>query len=225
MHMNAMYRSVAFPLTAVSGANAVTAALDPPLSGAGLIDGMRFGLTWAAANTGAVTLSINGSAPVPVLTANGAALIPGDVGAGLRSTIEYISGAFRVLSPLLGSSSGGSASYFWQFTASGTWTKPSGISDDRMVTIEAWGGGGGGNYGLSSSTTSCGAGGAYASKRFRLADLPASVSVTVGAGGTGRTGSVGNGTPGGNSTFGTLLTAFGGAGGRDTAFSLSLIHI
>lgn len=114
---------------------------------------------------------------------------------------------------------GTSAPVLQVFTASGTWTKPTGYSDDTMVTVEMWGGGGGGNYGGTLGTTSCGAGGAYASKRFRLADLPASVSVTVGAGGTGRTGSAGNGTPGGNSTFGTLLTAFGGAGGRDTAFS------
>lgn len=96
------------------------------------------------------------------------------------------------------------------FTASGTWTKPAGYSDDTLVTVEAWGAGGGGGVNSgSNSSGSGGGGGCYSIRRFRLGDLAATVAVSIGAGGvTG--GIAGNG---GNTTFGTLLTAYGGEGG------------
>ena len=99
------------------------------------------------------------------------------------------------------------------FTASGTWTKPTGYPDDTMVTVEMWGGGGGGNRTGTGGNVSAGGGGAYATKRFRLGDLASTVAVTVGAGGAGRKTTNGAGTAGGNSSFGSLLTAYGGGGG------------
>ena len=60
-HFKRLYDAAAFPLTAVGGtANAVTATLDPVLDGSGLVNGMRFGITWGTTNTGAMTLAING---------------------------------------------------------------------------------------------------------------------------------------------------------------------
>jgi hypothetical protein len=88
------------------------------------------------------------------------------------------------------------------FTASGTWTKPAGLPDDTPVYVEAWGGGGGGR---SASNNAGGGGGAYAARWFRAGDLGATVTVTIGAGGAAQT-------AGGNTTFGTFLTAFGGGG-------------
>lgn len=198
-----LFDASCLPLTAVGGtADAVTATLDPPLATAGVfVDGMKFTITWGATNTAGVTLAINGGAALPVLDAAGNVLIPGAIEAGLRSQIEYVGGSFRILSSQGGA--GGSESYYWALTANGTWTKPAGLDDDRMVTIEAWGGGGGGG---TASGGGGGGGGGYAMRRIRAADLPSSVSVTIGAGGTANS-------SGGNTNFGAILTAFGGGGG------------
>lgn len=90
------------------------------------------------------------------------------------------------------------------FTASGTWTKPAGISANALVIVEIWAaGGGGGQYGG-------GGGGGYFEAIELASDLGSTVSVTVGAGGTYSGGTTGN--AGGNSAFGSY-TAYGGGGG------------
>ncbi len=95
------------------------------------------------------------------------------------------------------------------FNASGTWTKP---SSGSMAMVEVWGGGGGGATG--NSWGSGGGGGAYNYRVYRLADLSATVAVTVGAGGLGQAlGTLGDGTDGGTSSFGSLLSAYGGQKG------------
>lgn len=200
-HLKVLFDNSAIKLTGIGGtANAVTASLDPLLDGGGLVDGMKFTLTFGAANTTGMTLAINGGAALAILDPSGTALAAGSVGAGFRALIEYISGAFRVLTPLLTGAGAGAQRYYWQFTATGTWNKPSGLDDDTMVTVELWAAGGGGG---SSARAGGGGGGAYARKRFRLGDLPSSVAVTIAAGGA-----VNN--AGGDTTFGSLLTAFGG---------------
>lgn len=111
---------------------------------------------------------------------------------------------------------------FQEFTASGTWTKPSGAT---FVMVEAWGGGGGGGSGRRGAAASArhggdgGGGGAYVQRLFRASDLGATETVTIAAGGAGgaaqtvnSTNGI-NGTAGGNTTFGSWLTAYGGAGG------------
>lgn len=189
------------PLTAVGGTgNAVTATLDPPLL-AGLVTGMKFTLTFAAANTGPVTLALNGAAAVPVLDASGLDLTPGDLAAGQRGLIEFVGGVFRVLSSG-GAGGGGQGRFYQAFTVSGTWTKPVGLDDDTMVTVEGWGGGGAG------AVNGCGGGGGYAMRRIRIGDLPSTVTVTIGAGGTAGAG-------GGNTAFGAFLTAYGGGGSQN----------
>ncbi|KPL53206.1 hypothetical protein ABB55_14105 [Prosthecomicrobium hirschii] len=102
------------------------------------------------------------------------------------------------------------------FTTSGTWTKPSGKSDDTPVLARGWGGGGSGAR--SSGTAqdrSGGGGGAFNWVWLRLGDLPATVPVTIAAGGGPRTSNQA-GQAGGDSTFGTFLTCHGGAGGTQT---------
>jgi hypothetical protein len=211
--LKTLFDASAFPLTDVSGTgNAVTAQLDPPLDAGGLVNGMKFTITWAAANTGAVTLAINGGSAVPVIDADGAALTASALVAGRRSLIEYILGAFRILSSAGGAGAGAGPAY-QAFTSSGTWTKPSGYDDDTVVMVEVWGaGGGGGRSGVANFGAGGGGGGSYAVRFFRMADLPSSVTVTIGAGGTGAITNVAGGI-GGNTTFGALLTGFGGGGG------------
>lgn len=101
------------------------------------------------------------------------------------------------------------------FTSSGTWTKPSGYPSTAQVRIQAWGGGGGGGGGgtpLGTYTSGGGGGGGYAECYKSLSDLGATETVTIGAGGAAG-GLVGNGGAGGNTTFGSVLTAYGGTGG------------
>lgn len=203
-----LYNAAAFPLTSVGGtANAVTATLVPDLTGAGLLDGMGFTITWAASNTGGMTLALNGGSPVPVVGPLGLALPAGSVGSGLRSVLTYAAGRFLVVSPTLLSAGGGAgaARYFWQYTASTTWVKPDGLSPDTLVLVEAWGAGGGGSSGAGGG----GGGGGYMRREFRAGDLPGTVTVTVGAGGA-------VGAAGGNTLFGAFVTGYGGGFGNSS---------
>ena len=109
---------------------------------------------------------------------------------------------------------GGVASEYQEFTTSGTWTKPAGVT---WVFVEAVAGGGGGGK-TTSSAHFCGGGGGGAGiqKLFRASELAASETVTIGAGGAGGTGTGANGSDGGNTTFGSHLTALGGKAGKET---------
>lgn len=101
------------------------------------------------------------------------------------------------------------------FNASGTWTKP---SSGNWAFVQAWGAGGSG--GSSNNNTGGrgggGGGGAYISAWIRLSLLGATETVTIGAGGAAVSGAV-NGNVGGNSTFGSWVTGFGGGGGTGTS--------
>ena len=100
---------------------------------------------------------------------------------------------------------------YQEFLVSGTWTKPSGLSDDAVVIVEIWGGGGGG-AGSGNTRQGGGGGGAYNQRIFRAVDLTATVAVTIGAGGTGTTSNTVAGS-GGTTSFGSYVQAFGGGGG------------
>jgi len=88
------------------------------------------------------------------------------------------------------------------FTASGTWTKPAGLDGNTQVRVQLFGGGGGGGSGSGGG----GGGGAGVTLIFLASELGATETVTIGAGGAVNT-------VGSNSTFGSLLTAFGGGRG------------
>jgi len=93
------------------------------------------------------------------------------------------------------------------FTASGTFTKPPGYAAFEGLL---WGGGGSG-----AKTSAGGGGGGGACVPFNLstAVVGSSVTVTIAATATGPSASNTAGVQGNNSTFGSLVTAFGGAGG------------
>lgn len=108
------------------------------------------------------------------------------------------------------------------FTASGTWTKPSGAKFVEVTLIGGGGGGGGGRRGASGSTT-CGGGGGSGGGMVSyslLASLAgATETITIGAGGTAGAAATADDTNGGNAgaggqtSFGALVVASGGGGG------------
>jgi hypothetical protein len=95
------------------------------------------------------------------------------------------------------------------FTSSGTWVKP---SSGTVCYVELWGAGGSGcNATGGGWDGGGGGGGARRTTLFSLSDLPATVSVTIGAGGAAIS-SRGGGASGGSSLFG-LFESAGGNGG------------
>ena len=107
------------------------------------------------------------------------------------------------------------------FTADGTWTKPSGFSANACVILEAWGGGGGGG-GVDTSASARsggGGGGGYSRREIPLSSMGATETITIGLGGNGGNAGTNNGNDGGNTTIGSLLTAYGGAKGTTNSGS------
>jgi hypothetical protein len=93
------------------------------------------------------------------------------------------------------------------FAASGTWTKPAVAG--TWALVELWGAGQGGGKGATNANRYGGVGGQWRAYMLPFALLPASASITIGAGGAGATGASATGAAGGNtSAFG--LTSFGG---------------
>lgn len=109
------------------------------------------------------------------------------------------------------------------FAATGTWTKPSGVTK-VIVEVQGSGGGGGGaagdaSYGMTGYYGGKGGAGGFCRKIVDVSAL-STVAVTIGAPGTGGNRGYGgngddtSGTAGGVSSFGTYCTANGGGGGQ-----------
>lgn len=104
-------------------------------------------------------------------------------------------------------------------TANGPYTPTSGMKY-CIVELLGGGGGGGGASATNSSQVSCGGGGGageYARGIFDAAAIGVSQSVIIGAKGTGSAGA--DGSSGGPSSFGTIMSAFGGIFGKNSGGS------
>jgi hypothetical protein len=122
-----------------------------------------------------------------------------------------------------------STTYYYNSATTTTFTVPANCSLIYVAACGAGGGGGSGSGGTSGAshhmTGGSGGGGGFLFQGFfRPAALASSFSVTVGAGGTGgvwvnstNNGVAGN--TGGNTTFGSYATAFGGGGGQGGKYS------
>jgi hypothetical protein len=128
---------------------------------------------------------------------------------GTSTTTSATTTRLYVSSALTAGSGCNGCSNIQVFNASGTWTKPVG---GNRVLVQAWGAGGGGTDGDSGvETGSGGGGGAYVERWFLISELGSTETVTVGLGGAAAQGG-GDASVGGNTTFGSLLTAYGGGG-------------
>lgn len=94
-----------------------------------------------------------------------------------------------------------------------TWTKPTGLT---QIYVKMWGGGGGGSGQLGITYKGAGGGGGYVEKWILASELGSTETITIGAGGAGGSN---NGVDGGDTTFGSLLTALGGKKGSASAGS------
>lgn len=150
-------------------------------------------------STSGLVAIANGGTGETTATAALAALLPSQAGnSGKALTTDGSLAAWGTVA----------ASQIYQFNASGTWTKP---ATGTMALVYLWGGGGSGSGISNSSYAGGGGGGAFNTSLYSLADLPSTVTITVGAGGTAVANS--NGINGGATSFGSLLYAYGGAGG------------
>ena len=167
---------------------------------------------------GAFTVTVkNAATPGAVIPQNGAPTPIRCDGTAVTAWSPNIAPATSATQPLQLGQAVGRLLNVQRFTAAGTYTPTAGTT--RIIVEIVGGGGGGGGAQSSSNAASFGTGGgagAYAKALFN--SFPATVAVTIGTGGTGGTGVAGTfGGAGGTSTFGTLVSAPGGGGGRSLA--------
>jgi len=171
-------------------------------------------------NTGNLLLYSNGASSMVFHTNGAQRLVVGSAGQiGIGGTNYGTSG--QVLT-----SNGSGAAPSWQtpgaatapqlqeqlFTASGSWTAPTGVTRVYAVVI---GGGGGGQGGVNSSCAGDNPPGGFGGAAVGTVTVTpgTTYTITIGGGGTGGVSGSQSGTSGGTSSFGALMSATGGAGG------------
>ena len=96
------------------------------------------------------------------------------------------------------------------YNYNGEFTVPSGVNS---IKAKVWGGGGGGGLAINGGGAGGGGGGGYSEQTFNV--TPGDIyDITVGNGGVAGSNGLGFGQPGETSSFGTLISAFGGSAGQ-----------
>lgn len=193
-------------LTNVAGTNSITGRLSMSAGFAGISTNARFSFVPANDNTGAVTMQLqttagsNVGSAFALKTVDGDALASGDLVAGRLYEFEYNSGeGYARLVTMTAETTG---AVYDVFTSSGTWNKPGNVTANSRVLIQVWAGGGGGYSGSGGG----GGGGGFKELWMLASDLGSTETVTIGSGGAVDT-------AGGNSSFGSHVTAYGGGTG------------
>lgn len=201
----------AFTTTGATGAFVLT---PNPAIGA-YAAGQRFRIKFHAAGNGADAINIStlGNKNIKQYDLSGAKSAP-VITAGMLADVEYDGVDFVLLNRIPDNHG------IQLFTASGNFTVPMGVNVVYVTLV----GGGGGGAGTISSAPYVGGGGGGGEVKYRkaVAVTPGQViAITIGAGGAGGIGGTAggtyantNGSAGGASSFGALLTASGGGGGR-----------
>lgn len=180
--------------------DAITATADPfEIPASGYVSGMKFTFTPVANNTGPVTLNIDSRGAQAVLNADGSALTADTLVSGTRYLIERRGTGFRILSQS-SAGAGTAAASRTTYDTTAVWTNN--LPANTLVKVELWGAGGGG----ASSGGHGGGGGSYATAIYKAGDLPSTVTITVPS-------ATSVDSTGGDCTFGSLLTAYGGERG------------
>jgi hypothetical protein len=189
----------------------VTSAIQTQIDGKAPLTGTGTSGTWP--------ISISGNAATAGSKSFGTFTAAGGVAYATSTTALAAIGAGTAGQFLV---SGGAGAPTWSslsitdyqaFTASGTWTKPAGISANALAVVQMWAGGGSGGRGGGTYTIAeGGGGGGFGQFTIKASLLGATETITVGAGAAGVS-AAGTGGTGGSSAFGAFATVFGGTGG------------
>jgi len=182
------------------------------------VTGMKFRFKADVANTGAATLAVSGLSALAIKKLNDQDLATGDIEAGQIIEVVYDGVDWQMQSQVAQLAGDGSAltnlpekkQNMQVFTASGTWTKPTGVTNVIVKVVGGGGGGGGVSNGAGELAGGGGGAGGYAESEVVVSG---NVTVTVGAAGSASSGVAGG--AGGNSSFAgaVTVTANGGSGG------------
>lgn len=188
----------------VTGTDAYAITITPAITA--YATGMRFRFKADVANTGAATLAVSGLAAKTIKKLHDQTLADNDIEAGSIVEVVYDGTDMQMVSTPISAPAGVDIQ---TFTSSGTWTKPTGA---QKILIQAWGGGGSGAN-VDAAGAGGGAGGEFREIWLDASSAGSTETVTIGAGGAAVASHPNNGNAGGNTTFGSLVTAVGGSGG------------
>lgn len=203
--------------TVTSGGSANAYTLTYSVAPAAYYTGQIFAFKANFTNTGATTINVNTLGAKNVFV-NNAACVGGEIISGNWYVVGYDGTQFQMLSPI--ASQHGALIGLQKFSAAGTSTyTPTAGANTYVAEVVGGGGGGGGCASTGAgqvAVASGGGGGGYALKRGLISAI-SGATVTVGAGGTGGTAGANNGTAGGTSSIGAVVTASGGGLGPGAA--------